>query len=345
MAINTMEVLTQLCELPGPSGSEELVIKQAQELLEPYMDKTWVDALGNLIGVKKCGKQGAKRLLIDAHIDEIGFVVTEIEEGFLKFSALGGFDARLLPAAGVTVMAEPPLDGVVCVLPPHILRPEDIARTTKIEDMYIDVGLSQAEAQRSIPIGTPGVLVSFTRTLGKDAVCSKALDNRAGFVAILSALEQIKDITLNVDLYIMASVEHEVGVRGAGAGANAIAPDYCIVVDTANAKTPDATEDEAREKVGNGVIVARGPNMNRAFTDSILQHAKEKQIKHQLKVLPSGMSNTSAREIQISQTGVITAFIAIPLKYMHSANEVVLFDDIDSTARLLSETIKAMKGA
>jgi endoglucanase len=345
MALNTMEILKQLCETPGPSGSEELVIKQAQELLEPYMDKTWIDALGNLIGVKKCGKQGAKKLLIDAHIDEIGFVITEIEEGFLKFSALGGLDARLLPAAGVTIMAEHPLDGVICVLPPHILKPEDTAKITKIEEMYIDVGLSQTEAERRIPIGTPGVLTSSTRALGKDAVCSKALDNRAGFLAILTALEQIKNVNLDVDLYLTASVQDEVGARGAGTAANAISPDYCIVVDTATAETPDVMNSNARGKAGDGVVVARGPNMNRAFTDRILQLAKEKQIKHQLTVMPNAMKMSSAREIQISQTGVVTAFIAIPVKYKHSANEVVRFDDIDSTTMLLSETIKAMKGA
>lgn len=346
MAVNIRAVLKELCAIPGPSGFEEAVVERAKELLEPYMDETWVDTPGNLIGVKKCGKPSAEKLLIDAHIDEIGFVVTAIEEGFLRFSALGGLDARFLPSAGVTVMTEPVIDGVICVLPPHILRPEDTERVTKIDDMFIDIGLSQEEAERLIHVGTAGVLTGRARDFGENAICSKALDNRAGFTAVLSALEQIKDISLDVDLYVMASVEEEIGVRGAGPGAFAISPDYCIVVDIGETKTPDTTEYETPEKMGGGVIVARGPNMNRAFTDMIIKLAKRNGIAHQISVIPGGKSGTSATEIQISQTGVATAFMAIPLKYVHSANEVVLLDDIESTAKLLCESIKAMgKGA
>ncbi|MCL2222828.1 MAG: M20/M25/M40 family metallo-hydrolase [Oscillospiraceae bacterium] len=346
MALDIKEVLKELCEVPGPSGFEEEVVLRAKKLVEPYMDETWVDTLGNLMGVRKCGKPGAKKLLIDAHIDEIGFVVTAIEEGFLKFSALGGLDARLLPAAGVTVMTEPVMDGVVCVLPPHILRPEDTEKVTKIDELYIDIGLSQEEAERLIPIGTAGVLASNTRDFGENQICSKALDNRAGFAAILGALELIKNESFDdIDLYVMASVQEEVGMRGAGPGAFAVSPDYCIVVDVGEAKTPDATDYEIPEKMGEGVIVARGPNMNRAFTDMIINIAREKEINHQITVIPGGSSGTNTKEIQISQCGVATAFVAIPIKYVHSANEVVLIDDIESTAKLLGETIKSVKGA
>jgi len=345
MALNIKEVLKELCEIPSPSGFEEEVVLRANKFMKPYMDETWVDTLGNLIGVKKCGKSGAKKLLIDAHIDEIGFVVTAIEEGFLKFSALGGLDARLLPSAGVTVMTDPAIDGVVCVLPPHILNPEDTDKIISIDDLYIDVGLSQKGAERRIPIGTAGVLTSSTRDFGENQICSKAMDNRAGFAAIIGAMELIKDESLDVDIYVMASVQEEVGVRGAGPGVFAISPDYCIVVDAGEAKTPDATEHEIPEKMGSGVIVARGPNMNKAFTDRIINLAEKKSINHQITVIPGGSSGTNTKEVQISQCGVATAFISIPVKYIHSANEVVQIDDIESTIKLLSEAIKSMKGA
>ena len=344
MGVDIREVLKELCETPGPSGFEEAVVLQAKKLIEPYVDEAWVDVLGNLIGVRKCGRPDAKKLLIDAHIDEIGFVVTGIEEGFLKFAALGGLDVRLLPAAGVTIMGETAIDGVVCVLPPHILRPEDTEKVTKIDDLYIDVGLSQEEAERRIPIGTAGVLASTIRDFGENAICGKALDNRAGFTAVLSALEQIQNVNLSVDLYVMASVEEEVGLRGAGPGVFAISPDHCIVIDVGEARTPDATDYEIPEKMGGGVIIARGPNMNRAFTDMVIGLAERSGISHQITVIPGGSSGTNAKEIQISQCGVKTALMTIPVKYIHSANEVVLIDDIESTAKLLVETIKAMKG-
>ena len=344
MALNIKEVLKELCEISGPSGSEEAVVLRAKKLIEPYVDETWIDALGNLIGLRKCGNPNAKKMLIDAHIDEIGFVVTAIEEGFLKFSALGDFDARLLPASGVKILAEPVLDGVVCVLPPHILRPEDTDVVTKIEDLYIDVGLTQEEAVRLIPIGTAGTLRGRFRAFGENAVCSKALDNRAGFVAMLSALEQTKDAPLDVDLYVMASVKAKTGMRGAETGAFAISPDYCIVVDTIAARTHDATEQEIPMNSGDGVIITRGPTIHRAFTEMLVETAERMSIDHQITVMPSVLSGSNAVKIQVSQGGIVTAFIALPIKYINSANEIASMDDIESATRLLVETIKSVKG-
>ena len=142
----------------------------------------------------------------------------------------------------------------------------------------------------------------------------------------------------------MASVQEEVGVRGATTGAYAIAPDYCVVIDVDHAKTPDSKSTETTVEIGDGVVISRGPNMNPALTETVLKLAKEKKIKHQINVVPGGSSGTNARAIQISREGVATALLGLPMRYMHSANELISFDDIENAAKLLAETAKAMKG-
>jgi len=342
--VKVFETIKELCEIPGPAGFEEPVAARVKVMLESYMDETWIDVLGNVIGVKRCGRENAKKLLFDAHIDEIGLIITGVEEGFLRFSRLGGLDARVIPAAGVMINTEPPLFGVVSVLPPHILKKEDTEKNFKIEDLYIDIGLSQEEATRLVTPGTHGVLASGVGILRDNLIYGKAIDDRAGFVAILRALELLKDTKLDVDLYVMASVQEEVGVRGATTGAFAIAPDYCVIIDVDHAKTPDAKPTEANTALGDGVIITRGPNMNPALTGKMLDLAKEKDIKFQIGVIPGGSSGTNARAIQISGEGVATALLGLPMRYMHSVNEVASLDDIESTAQLLCETAKFIKG-
>jgi len=342
MSLDIAGVLIGLCAVPGPSGFEAPVALRVKALLEPYMDEVRVDVMGNVIGVRRCGKDGAGKLLIDAHIDETGLIITGVEEGFLRFAALGGLDARMLPASGVEVLSDPPLYGVICVMPPHVLKKEDTEKVIKIEDLYIDIGMSQEEAEAAVQLGTPAVFAHGARRFGENLLCGKALDDRAGFVAILRALELLEGAELDADLYVMASVQEEVGVRGATPGAYAVEPDWCLVVDVGHAKTPDTKPTETREVLGDGVVVSRGPNMNAVLTERTISLALEKDIKHQVNVEPGGNSGTNARAIQISRGGVATALFSIPMRYMHGMYEVVSMEDIESVARLLSETAMAI---
>ena len=337
------EILTELCTLPGPSGLEGAVAERAKTMLARYMDETWTDIMGNVIGVRRCGKPNARKLMIDAHIDEIGLVVTGIEEGFLRFASIGGSDARLLPASGVEILTDPPRYGVIGALPPHVLKKEDTEKVTEIEHLYIDVGLTQEDAA-AIPLGTPCVLSGGVRRLNDTCLCGKAFDDRAGFSAILYAVELLAETELDVDLYVMASVQEEVGIRGAAPGAFAIAPDWCIVVDVDYAKTPDTQPFEVITELGGGVIISRGPNMNSAMTKLADKLAIEKGIKHQVGVEPGGSSGTNASAIQVSREGVATALFGIPLRYMHSPREVVSLEDIENTALLLKEMAIAVCG-
>ena len=333
-------ILTELCSLPGPSGFERPVAERVKALLEPFVDEAWIDVLGNVIAVRRCGREGAPKLLFDAHIDENGLIVTGVEEGFLRFAALGGVDNRILPACLVSVLTDPPRSGVVCVMPPHILKKEDTEKVIKIEDMYLDVGLAHDEAIKAIPPGTPCVLDYGARLFGQNCLCGKALDDRAGFVSILWALELLRDEKLTVDLYVTASVQEEVGARGAASGVFPIEPDRCVVIDVGFAKTPDTKPYETNDELGGGVTISRGPNMNVEFTESAIHLAVNNEIKHQIKVEPGGNSGTNARVIQISREGVATALFGLPLKYMHGIYEVVSLEDIGNAARLLCEVAK-----
>jgi len=334
------DILIELCALPGPSGFEHLVAERVCELLEPYMDEVHIDVMGNVIACRRSGREGARKLLFDAHIDEPGLIVTGVQEGFLRVAALGGVDARQLPAANVQVVADPPLFGVVCAMPPHVMQKEDLERAVKLDDLFIDVGLSQEAAEKAVPLGTPVVFAHGARPLGEDGLCGKALDDRAGFAAILRAVELLKDEELDVDLYVMASTQEEVGMRGAAPGVFAIQPDFSVIIDVGHAKTPDVKPHEAPNGLGDGVVISRGPNMNARFTEAIINIAKAREIPHQIDVEPGGNSGTNARVIQVSGVGVATALFSLPMKYMHGAHEIVSLNDIESAAQLLCETAK-----
>ena len=322
--------LIELCALSAPPGFEQNAAEHIHMLIKPYMTETWIDTLGNVIGVRKCGKEQVAKLLFDAHIDEPGMIITGSEDGFLRFAALGGVDARSLPASEVLILTDPPTYGVIAAMPPHLTKKEDADKFAKIEDMLIDIG----RAESDVPIGTPAVFTHGARVID-NMIFGKALDNRAGVFAVLRALELLRDVELHCDLYVMFSVQEEVGTRGAGTGAFAIEPDYCVVIDAGHAKTPDSKPSEVQTELGKGVIISRGPNMNRAFTERVVKLAVTGEVAHQIDVEPGGNSGTNARVIQTTCMGISTALLSIPIRYMHCSHEVASLDDIDSAVKLL----------
>ncbi len=298
------------------------------------MDEVYTDRLGNLIGVRRCGKPDAKRLLLDAHLDEIGMVVTGIKNGFLHFNTIGGVDQRMLPDRELTVLTDPPLLGVVACLPPHVLSPEDKDKAPKLDEVYLDVGLTQEEAERRVPIGAPIVFRADTFQLGERQICGKSLDDRSCFAALLRAAELLKDRKLDVDLYILGSTREEVGGMGAQTAAQALRPDYCVAVDVTFGRTPDSPRSESFA-MGGGPCVGIGPNCARWMVSRLLDKAREAGIEVQKEVL-EGNSGTNGWEMQVANEGVATAVLSLPLKYMHTPVEVVELSDIEDTARLLA---------
>ena len=331
--METEQRLERLCSLGAPSGFEGPAVEAARELLEPLMDEVWTDRLGNLVGVRRCGKPGAKKLLLDAHLDEVALTVTGMEQGFLRFEAIG-VDARMLPDREVTVLTDPPLPGVVACLPPHVLSAEEREKAPKLEELFIDVGLGQEEAEKRIPLGTPVVYRSSFLRLGERQLCSKSMDDRACFEALLRTAELLRDKELAVDLYVLGSTREEAGGMGARVVTQAVAPDCCVAVDVTFGVTPDTRKDEAMV-MGGGPAVGIGPNCARWMTGRLLSAAQREGIPVQKEVM-EGSSGTNGWGMQICNEGVATAVVSIPLKYMHTPVETVEKSDIEDTARLLA---------
>ena len=327
--------LEQLCAQNAPSGFEAPAAQVARALLEPLMDEVWTDRMGNVIGVRRCGKPGAKKLLLDAHLDEIGLIVTGIEEGFLRFQTIGGVDPRMLPNRELNVLTDPPLFGVVACLPPHVQKPEDGKKAVPIADLRIDVGMSQAEAERTVPVGTPIVFRGGCSPLGEGKICGKAMDDRACFVTLLRCAELLRDKPLDVDLYILGSTQEETSSSGARTATFSIAPDWCVAVDVTHGKTPDASAKDYTLELGGGPVVGVGPNAARWMTERMTAKAKERGIACQVEVMP-GHSGTNGWCMQVSREGVATSVVSLPLRYMHSPIEVLELSDMEGAAALLA---------
>lgn len=333
-------ILQTLAGEKGPSGFEEPVAKTARTLLAPYVDETYFDRLGSLIGVRRCGRENAPKLLLDAHLDEIGLMVTGIEEGFLRFTEIGGVDPRMLPDREVTVLAAEPLFGVVACLPPHVQTKEDYDKAMPADELYIDVGLTQEEAERRIPIGAPITYRCGCFPLGEKRVCGKSMDDRACFTALLRCAELLKDEKLDVDLYLMGSTREEVNGAGALCGAFAIGPEACVAVDVTHGETPDVRNPKDRvTTLGGGPAIGLGPNCAKRLTGRLREKAAELGMDVQLEVM-TGHTGTNAWGVQVAREGIATAVVSLPLRYMHTPVEVLDLSDLEGTARLLAAFVK-----
>lgn len=330
--------LTRLCALPGPSGFEGPMVRAAAELLAPLVDEVTIQRLGSVVGIRRCGQPGAKKLLLDAHLDEIGFLITGMEDGFLRFTTIGGIDPRMLPNRELTVLTDPPISGVVACLPPHVQQREDYEKAIPVKELYLDVGMPQEEAQRRIPLGTPAVYRGGCIPLGEEFLCGKAMDDRACFAALLGALELLKDTELDVDLIILGSTCEEVSSAGAITAAYGLVPDFCVAVDVTHGRTPDSPK-EKTFPLGEGPVVGVGPNCAKWMVQRLFDCGKKLDMPLQTEVM-AGHSGTNGWPLQISREGVATAVLSLPLKYMHSPIEVVHKKDLEDTARLLAAFVQ-----
>lgn len=332
--MNTLECLKNLCQTGGPSGYEAPVADLATQLLTPWMDEVWTDRLGNVIGLRRCGRPNAKKLLLDAHLDQIGLMVTGAEDGYLRFASIGGVDPRMLPDREVTILTQPPRLGVIACLPPHVLSAEDREKAPALGEYYVDTGLSQETVEREIPVGTPMVFRENFLELAGGKICCGALDDRACFAALLRTAELLSQEQLDVDLYIMGSTREETGGTGAMVGTYTINPDFCVAVDVTHGATPDSAKGRAYD-LGGGPAVGIGPNMTRWMTRRMLDKAQELDIPVQKEVM-GGDTGTNAWGMQICNEGIATAVLSLPLRYMHTPVEVVDLADLEQTAQLLA---------
>ena len=328
------KILEELCGCTAPSGFEGPAARAASKLLEPLVDEVSIDRMESVIGVRRCGRPGAKKLLLDAHLDEIGLLVTGVEDGFLRFRSIGGVDPRMLPGRELWVLTQPPLPGVVACQPPHLHDGDAENKSIPIADLRIDVGLSQEQAEARIPVGTPVVYRGSCFALGKDQMCGKAMDDRSCFAVLMRAMELLADKELDVDVYVMGSTREEVSGAGATVGTWSVQPDCCVAVDVTHGRTPDGPSDKTF-KLGGGPAIGVGPNMTRWMTKRMLDKAQQKEIPYQQEVM-SGHTGTNGWEMQISREGVATSVLSLPLKYMHTPIETLSLSDLEQTAQLLA---------
>ncbi|WP_291257063.1 M42 family peptidase [Flavonifractor sp.] len=323
------QALERLCTCTAPSGFEGPAAAVAAELLRPLVDEVSIDRMGNVLGVRRSKTPNAPKLLLDAHLDEIGLIVTGVEDGFLRFRSIGGVDPRMLPGRELVVLTDPPLRGLVACP-----AGGDENKSVPLNELYVDVGLSQEEAERAVPVGTPMVYRAGCFPLGEDQMCGKSMDDRACFVTLLRAAELLHDKELDVELHIMGSTREEVSGAGATVGTWAVAPDFCVAVDVTHGKTPDGPADKTFE-LGGGPAIGVGPNMTRWMTERMIAKAKEHGIPYQLEIM-SGHTGTNGWEMQISREGVATSVLSLPLKYMHTPVETLSLADMEGVAQLLA---------
>lgn len=333
--MDIIKTLSELSTMSGPSGFEHNAANRAAELMRPYVDEVRIDKLNNVTGIRHSKRKNAKKLLFSAHLDEIGFMVTKIEEGFLRFRTIGGIDERVLPAREVTVLTDPPLFGVIGALPPHLQTSEEMEKPLPIDKLSIDVGLTQEQAEKLVKIGTPVVCSEKALPLKEPYFSGKAMDDRACFAILLRALELLKDKELDVELIIQASSQEELGARGAGVGAYANMPDFAVAVDVTHGQTPDAPKDRTF-KMGGGVPISLGPNTNRKLAKTLIKLAQANEINWQPEVM-EGNTGTDAWPMQVVQKGIATVVVSLPLRYMHTACETLNIEDFEAAARLLAE--------
>ncbi len=345
--MDIIQCLTELSLACGPSGrerGESSVLEQAKFQMGALMDSSgkpvfqsvYTDRFGNLIGCRPCGMPNAKRVVLDAHLDEVGLLITGAKEGFLTFRSVGGVDPRMLPNREITLLTNPPAFGLVAVLPPHVQKQGDADRRIPLSDLWIDAGLTQNQAEKLV--GTFAVPRGSVRCLQNDVISGKAMDDRAGFITLLRCAELLKDVSLDVDLYVMGSSREETNGSGALAGAFALEPDCFVAVDVTHARTPDGPKEETFP-AGSGAIIGIGPNIARWMSDRFISKAEENHISWLPEVM-AGHTGTNAWEVQTAREGIATAVLSLPLKYMHSPIETLDLRDIEACAALLAEFVK-----
>lgn len=333
------QLVFRLCAAPGLPGDEHCAAQAAKEELSKYGDVS-IDAMGNVIA--KLGNQNANtQLMLDAHLDQIGLVVTGITDyGFLNIANCGGVDRRVLPGSHVTVYGKEILHGIVCCLPPHLVEGGS-EKIVPIDKMAVDVGLSEEKAKELIRLGDPIIVSGEPRALISSRITSAALDDRAGVAALIRCVELLNDTKLNCGLTILLSGREETGEQGAKTGAYTVDPTEAIMVDVSFADQPQVPESKCG-RLSKGPMIGVSPSLNTAMTQKLIAIAKDKDIPCQFEVM-GGETGTNADQVGTTREGVRTALLSIPLRYMHTPVEVIDLADVEHTAKLLAEYIKGVQ--
>lgn len=334
--------LRALTETHAPSGHETLIHPVIREAWTPLVDSFQQDGLGSLIGIKKATKplKPARKILLAAHMDEIGMLVTDVKDGFITVTDLSGVDNRIMLAQPVIVHGRQALPGIVATTPPHLSAANGRKQYPGWNDLVIDVGLPAAEVAELVQVGdmvTPSA--PLIDLLGKK-VAGKAFDDRACLAAVTACLHNLQGLHHQWDVYAAATVQEEMGLYGAATTAYAVAPDIAIALDVTFAPQPGVDSDGTCE-MGGGPGIGIGPNFHPKLVERIKDTAKRYEIKLQDDIIP-GASGTDAWSIQVAREGIPTALLEVPIRNMHSPVETCDLRDIERAGRLMAQFIAGL---
>lgn len=331
-----IQLLTQLTATAGVSGSETAIAETAIKLLQPYCDSV-VCRQGNVCGTIGSHQSGKPHVLLDAHMDQVGFLVTAItEDGFVRVGNVGGMDCRLMPAQRVVLHGKKDVFGVVCCIPPHLQGGQEHVLT--VTELAIDTGYSKETLEQWI---APGDAVSFDMPLCElvnGRVSGMSLDDRCGMAAILYALELVQGEELPCTCSVLFSTQEETGERGATIGAYTINPDIALAVDVTFA-LGHGDDPVKCGQMGGGPMIGISPSLSRIVTDDLITAAEMEQIPWQPEVM-SGMTGTNADRFSVTRGGIRAGTVSIPLRYMHTPSEVIQISDVEQTGKLLAAYLR-----
>ncbi|HHW54302.1 MAG: M42 family metallopeptidase [bacterium] len=341
-----LDLLRRLSQEQGVSGREAKVAESLLKTLHPLVDEVERDRLGNVIAHKKGeGPDPHPRVMLAAHMDEIGLMVTQIlEGGFLRFTPVGGIDLRTLPGQEVLIHGLSPLRGVIGAKPPHLQEPGERKKAIPGDELYIDTGYSKKEElEEMVPLGTMVTIERDLQLLANDLVAGKALDNRAGVTVLAACFQELTRLKHRADVYGVATVQEEVGVRGAMVSSYGLAPDLAVVIDVCHGDMPGVAEDEGFP-LGKGPALGLGPHVHPRLFTTLKETAQEIGVPYQVEPSPTP-AGTDAWAIQIAREGIPTALVSLPLRYMHTAVETLSLKDLKETGRLLAAFIQGLEPA
>lgn len=331
--------VVSLSEISGTSGSESKAAQLALGMLREYCPDAEI-INGNVTGKFGTHREGLPSLLLDAHIDQIGFAVTYItDDGFIKVGNIGGIDRRLLPAQPVVVHGSRDIKGVICSVPPHLTSGG--SEVLEMDDVAIDTGLTKEELEKLVSLGDSVTFDVTCRELIGSRITGGALDDRCGVASILYALELLKDSDLAYNVTVLFSTQEEVGERGAKIGAFEINPDIALAVDVSFAYAIGEEESKCGY-LGKGPMIGISPSLSREISDELINTAKSADIPYQIEVM-SGLTGTNADRFSVNRCGAKACTVSIPLRNMHTPVEVIDITDAEQTAKLLAAYIRGDK--
>lgn len=334
---NTMnfKLVKKLSEIAGPSGFEDRIREEISKEIKNDVDSLTTDNMGNLVAFRK-GKCN-KKLMIASHMDEIGFIVTGIDDnGFLKFTTLGGFDPKTLTAQRVIVHGKKDVVGVMGAKPIHVMTPEEREKKVVVKDFFIDLGLEKEEVEKIVEIGTP---ISRERDCIEMGNCinGKSLDNRISVYILIEVIKNLKNKQLPFDTYFTFTVQEEVGLRGAQVAALNIQPNVAIALDTTI-----AFDEITKLGAGPGIKIMDSSVICNTKVVAFMKSVAEKhKIPFQAEIMQGGGTDTSVLQKMVAG-GAMAGAVSIPTRYLHQVIETVHKDDVDNSVKLLTQIVASV---